>query len=266
VLERKVVHILDLQADPDYTLQVFNTHTVLGVPLMREGIAVGVIVLQRSTLRAFTPKQIELATTFADQAGIAIENARLLNELRESLQQQTATADVLKVISRSTFDLQTVLDTLTESAARLCEAYDSIILLRKDESLQIRAHWGPIPIDFTEWPIGRGWVTGRAFVDRSPIYVHDLLESKDEFPDGAEFALRLGHRTILAVPIMKENEAIDAIAISRNEVTTNRSSWFRLSPTRRSSRLKIFVCSMRCRHAHANSPPHWKICGTRRIA
>jgi GAF domain-containing protein len=218
VLERKVVHILDLQADPDYTLQVFNTHTVLGVPLMREGIAVGVIVLQRSTLRAFTPKQIELATTFADQAGIAIENARLLNELRESLQQQTATADVLKVISRSTFDLQTVLDTLTESAARLCEAYDSIILLRKDESLQIRAHWGPIPIDFTEWPIGRGWVTGRAFVDRSPIYVHDLLESKDEFPDGAEFALRLGHRTILAVPIMKENEAIDAIAISRNEV------------------------------------------------
>jgi GAF domain-containing protein len=266
VLERKVVHILDLQADPDYTLQVFNTHTVLGVPLMREGIAVGVIVLQRSTLRAFTPKQIELATTFADQAGIAIENARLLNELRESLQQQTATADVLKFISRSTFDLQTVLDTLTESAARLCEAYDSIILLRKDESLQIRAHWGPIPIDFTEWPIGRGWVTGRAFVDRSPIYVHDLLESKDEFPDGAEFALRLGHRTILAVPIMKENEAIDAIAISRNEVTTNRSSWFRLSPTRRSSRLKIFVCSMRCRHAHANSPPHWKICGTRRIA
>jgi GAF domain-containing protein len=218
VLERKVVHILDLQADPDYTLQVFNTHTVLGVPLMREGIAVGVIVLQRSTLRAFTPKQIELATTFADQAGIAIENARLLNELRESLQQQTATADVLKVISRSTFDLQTVLDTLTESAARLCEAYDSIILLRKDESLQIRAHWGPIPIDFTEWPIGRGWVTGRAFVDRSPIYVHDLLESKDEFPDGAEFALRLGHRTILAVPIMKENEAIGAIAISRNEV------------------------------------------------
>src|SRR5262249_21379057 len=92
------------------------------------------------------------------------------------------------------------------------------ILLRKGESLQIKAHWGPIPVDFKEWPIGRGWVTGRAFVDRSPIYVHDLHASKDEFPDGAEFALRLGHRTILAVPMMRENEAVGAIAIRRTEV------------------------------------------------
>ena len=83
---------------------------------------------------------------------------------------------------------------------------------------RFRAHYGPIPIDFTEWPIGRGWVTGRAFLDRSPIYVHDLQASKHEFPDGAEFALRLGHRTILAVPILRENEAIGALAIRRTEV------------------------------------------------
>jgi GAF domain-containing protein len=229
LLEGRMIHIPDVETDPDYTFvegqRLGGWRTVLAVPMLREGIAIGVLSVTRSTVRPFTNKQIELLMTFADQALIAIENARLLTELQdrtteltESLEFQTATSDVLGVISRSPNELQPVLDCIVATAGGLCDGFDATILLKEGDVLRVGAHHGSVPLDFEIKTIGRGWITGRAVVDRKPVHVTDLAAARDEFPGGHELHLRQGHRTGLAIPLLRKGEAIGAFMIRRLEI------------------------------------------------
>jgi GAF domain-containing protein len=228
LLGGEVVHIPDVDADPDYTFEgqrLGDFRSVLAVPMLREGAPIGVIVLTRSEARPFTNKQIELATTFADQAAIAIENVRLFDEvqtktsdLSEALTYQTGSSNILSVIASSPTDVEPVLKAIVESACKLCGAYDAVVLLKDGDSLRTRAHHGPIPVPM-ETPISRNWAAGRAFLDQMPVHVRDFLsEEGDDFPDGQELARRLGHRTALVVPLLREGESIGAIGLRRNEV------------------------------------------------
>jgi GAF domain-containing protein len=137
--------------------------------------------------------------------------------LSEALEQQAATSEILRVIRSSPRNVQPVFDAVAESAARLCESLDCSVWRREGDRLLLVAHHGPIP-QIMDWPIERGWVTGRAVVDCAPVHVHDLHASAQEFPVGSEMALRMGHRTILVAPLLRQNEAIGAIAIRRMEV------------------------------------------------
>ena len=232
LLEGQVVHIADVKTDPEYTWteaqRLGDFRTILAVPMLREAVPTGVLTLARSDVRPFTDKQIELVTTFADQAAIAIENVRLFDvvqrrteELTESLHQQTATSDVLKVISRSTFDLQTVLDTLVESASRLCEADMASINRERDGVYRQAASYGftaEMQAYVSTHPIaaGQGSIVGRAVMDGATIHIPDVLADPEY--KMTEAATLGGVHTMLGVPLLREGTPIGVILLQRKAV------------------------------------------------
>ena len=224
-LEGKTVQIVDILADPEYTFteaqKLGRGRATLAVPLLREATPIGALALQRTEPRPYTPKQIELVETFAAQAVIAIENTRLLTELRQSLQQQTATADVLKVISRSTFDLQTVLDTLLKSAARLCQADHSFIFLREGDVYRCASGSGDIPewIDYLKQQTirpGRGTIAARTALEGRTVHIPDVLADPEY--TFLEAQRRGGYRTALGVPLLREGISIGVMVLTRPTV------------------------------------------------
>ena len=190
VLDGRTIHSRDVQAEVD-EFPATSEHArrigfraVLCVPLMREGVAIGSIALRRTEAELFTDRQVALLQTFADQAVIAIENVRLFKEREARNRDLTATSEILRVIASSPTDLQPVLDALADSAARLCESFDSAIFRRDGERLLLVAHHGPIPVAFT-LPLVRGSVNGRAVLDGRAVHVADLQAEADEFPEGS---------------------------------------------------------------------------------
>ena len=230
----KIVHVADVQTDPDFAdsnlaeqRRIGGAHTVLGVPLLRQGMPIGVIILSRFQVRPFTHRQIELATTFADQAVIAIENVRLFEdvqarteELTEALEHQTATSEVLNVISRSPTDAQPVFDAIVQSAARLCEAIFSVVWLHDGELLKVAAthNFTPEVLNklFKTYPArpDRSTAAGRAVLDGKIVHLSDLLADPEY---SHELALAGNWRASLAVPMLRDGKPVGAISVGKAE-------------------------------------------------
>src|SRR6516162_8886258 len=230
ISEQKTVHVVDAAAEEAYierspsivaAVELGGIRTYVAVPMLKGDQLIGIVSIFRQEVFPFTEKQVSLLENFATQAVIAIENARLLSELRQSLELQTATADVLRVISSSPNDLRPVLDALAENAARLCHGFDVYIQLREGNMVRYVAHYGGIiptsPGVGGTRPLTRGLVIGRAMLESKLIHLLDAQAESEEFPDGSAIARRTGYRTIIAVPLMREGYAIGTIAVRRVE-------------------------------------------------
>jgi GAF domain-containing protein len=235
-LTKQVVHVADVTVEQAYTerdsfraaaVEQGGVRTLLSVPMLKENELIGAIAIYRQEVRPFTDKQIELVTNFAAQAVIAIENTRLLKELRrrtddlsEALEQQTAISDILRVISTSPGDVQPVFASVAGHAARICEAQIVDLLIVEDDKLHYAAEFGEFgrPRGGETAPLNRDSVMGRSICDKQPVHVADLQGTDHDFPLGREYALRHGHRTTLAVPLIREERALGTILVRRAEV------------------------------------------------
>lgn len=231
VLYGRAVQVEDLTAADDFPeaqalARGSGYRTTLGVPLLREGVAMGAIIVRRTEVRPFSGVEVELLETFATEAVIAMESARLFSELQarrrelsEALEPQTATAEILRVISRSPTDLQPMLDTIVRNAGRVCDAVDATVVLIDGGELAVAAHHGPIDAGQRGMriPLSAGTVMGRTVLEGRPVRVEDLA-SADDFPEGRALARRFGHRSTLAAPLLREGAAVGAILIRRTEV------------------------------------------------
>jgi GAF domain-containing protein len=222
------LHVHDVRAQNEFPMMGAggNGRTFLLVPLRRKGELVGVLNARRTEVRPFTPAQIKLLETFAEQALIAIENVRLFQELQnrnrdltEALEQQTATSEILRVIASSPTDIQPVLDVVAKNAARLCEASDALIYRQAEGRVHLAAQFGDIPVPPDPMSITRGFVGGRAIIDRKTIHVHDVsVENETEYPEARHLQRIAGARTILGTPLLRQGEPIGSIVIRRTEV------------------------------------------------
>jgi len=231
-IERRTIEIPDLRVDleteyPDIApaIRREGIAATVGVPLLREGVAIGAITAFRTEARAFSRQEVALLETFADQAVIAIENVRLFQELQvrnrdltESLEQQTATAEILSAISSSPTDLQPILDAVAQNAGRVCDATDGLVFRVDGAFLQLVANYGQYRGRPRRIEISPDWVAGRAVLERRTIHVPDMAAELEEYPKSRSLQERAGNRTTLVTPMLREGTPIGVIVIRRQEV------------------------------------------------